>query len=144
MANTKVVGNRSAFESYGQLLSIGTSFPKIATHFKSFYLAEIFTLLLRNLSWWLPLPLLRFSHIFIIFCRVLLEICDSSFFKLSKIRAFLANWFQNLLQREYQNLDVYKTCKLYFFRNSFPKRIWYHEYFMIYLEYFPISRFIFL
>ena len=30
---------------------IGTSYPKIATNFKSFYLAEIFVLLLWNLSW---------------------------------------------------------------------------------------------
>ena len=32
---------------------IGTSYPKIATNFKSFYLAEIFALLSWNLSWWM-------------------------------------------------------------------------------------------
>ena len=65
---------------------IGTSYPKIATNFQSLYLAEIFVLLLWNLSWWLQLPSFRFSQIFIIFHRVVLEICDSSFLEFRKIR----------------------------------------------------------
>ena len=64
----------------------GTSYPKIATNFPSFYQAEIFALLLWHLSWWLLLPCLRVLQIFIIFCWVVLEICDSSFLGLSKIR----------------------------------------------------------
>ena len=52
---------------------IGTSYPKIATNFKTFYLAEIFALLLWTFLWWLLLPCLRFSQIFIIFCRVVFE-----------------------------------------------------------------------
>ena len=63
---------------------IGTSYPKIATNFQSLYLAEIFALVLWNLSWWLLLPSSRFSQIFTIF-RQALEICDSSFGKFSKI-----------------------------------------------------------
>ena len=66
------------------ILSIGTSYPKTATNFKSFYLAEIFDLLPWNLSWWLPC--LRFLKFFIIFRWVVLEICDRSFLELSKIR----------------------------------------------------------
>ena len=65
---------------------IGTSYPEIATNFKSFYLAEIFVLLLWNLSWRLLLPCPRISQFFIIFSRLVLEISDSSFWELSKIR----------------------------------------------------------
>ena len=67
-------------------LAIRTSYPKIATNFQSFYLVEIFALLLWNLSWWLLLPFFRFSQIFIIFRQVVLEICDSSFLEFRKIR----------------------------------------------------------
>ena len=63
---------------------IGTSYPKIATNFQSLYITEIFALLLWNLSYWLLLPSFRFSQIFIIFRQVVLEICDSSFFKFRK------------------------------------------------------------
>ena len=49
-------------------------------------MAEIFALLLWNLSWWLLLSCLRFSQFFTIFCQVVLENCDSSFLELSKIR----------------------------------------------------------
>ena len=68
------------------LVPIGTSHPKIATNFKSSYLVEIFALLLWNLSWLLLLPSFRFLQIFIIFCVVVLEICDSSFFEFRKIK----------------------------------------------------------
>ena len=64
---------------------IETTYPKIATNFQSLYLAEIFALLLWNLSWWLLLPSFRFSQIFIIFRGVVLEICDSSFLEFRKI-----------------------------------------------------------
>ena len=50
---------------------------KDSTIFQSLYPAEIFALLLWNLSW--------FSQIFIIFLQVVLEICDSSFLEFSKI-----------------------------------------------------------
>ena len=72
---------------------IGTSYPKIATNFQPFYPIEIFALLLWNLSWRLLLPCFRFPQIFIIFCGVVLEICDSSFLKLSNIRGPF--WGQN-------------------------------------------------
>ena len=63
-----------------------TYLPQWATNFKSFYLAEMFALLVWNFSWWLLLPCLRFSQVYIIFCRVVLEICDRSFLELSMIR----------------------------------------------------------
>ena len=76
--------------------TIGTSYPRIATNFQSLYLAEIFALLLWNLLWWLLLPSFRLSQIFIIFRRVVLEICDSSFLEFSKIRSPYREHLTNL------------------------------------------------
>ena len=59
------------------LYDIGTSYPRIATNFQSLNLAEIFVLLLWNLSWWLLLPFLRFLKFFIVFCREVLQSLNS-------------------------------------------------------------------
>ena len=74
--------------------SIGTSYPKIATDFKSLYVAEISALLPWNLSWWFLLPCLRFSQSFIIFFLVVLDFRDSSFLELGRIRGSFNRLFR--------------------------------------------------